>query len=1531
MKRWIKWIAIIVLIPIVLVILISISLYIPPLQNYIVGKATGYASKQTGMNITIGRIRLSFPLNLVVHEVKVISPPKDTLLTVNKISASVKLLPLLRSRAEVNAVDIEDVTVNSGPMIKGMVINGILGKLHLKADYIDLANEQAILNEITLSNAQITLCLNDTTQKPDTASAPVNWKLLLQSLQLEKVSFELQMPADSLQLTTYINKGELREGMVDLLKQRYSAGAVTISGSSVSYNNGDTANITAGLNPSHLYLSELNIALDSVANQKIETEAIIRSLSFTERSGINVTSLKGKVQIDSTQLNVNNLTLTTPHSQISLSARADMAAFSKDPSGQLGALLDASIGKQDIFSFASNLPPDFQKAYPDKPITLQAIADGNMGNLRLRQFNTELPGAFQLNATGQGEALMDSIRRSGEITLKGETDNLSFVLAMMDSVSRKRFSIPRHIRLQAKASMASGLYSTKFTIAEGTGAVNVTAHYDTRKINYAADLIADSLQLSHFMPKDSIDLLTASVHAKGQGTDFFSPATSFSVQGNLNTLQYGNIPLSDIKIDASLLKSKAKLVINSSFEPLRMYINLDGSVQKQKINGVLTVDADNIDLKKLHLSEKDIATSFLFTLGAETDLKKMYRAGGKLNNWKVITPQQTDTLKDIVFTAQTNTDTTTLNIKAGDLLVKLAGDKDAEGLGKQFSAFSALLKKQLEKEALNLEILRPLLPVLQMTATAGKDNPLYNYLSLSNISFDKLSLKVNTSPEEGLNGHANIYKLNIDTLQLDVIRFMMRQDTVGVHLDGEIINNPGNKQHVFETGIEGLVTNKSAQLLTRFTDGTGETGLYLGVRAVKAENGFTVHFYPDDPIVAFRQFHLNPDNVIRIEKDKNIGANLHLEGEDGTALILTSRPDSGKLEALDLDIRKIDLSLISKLSPYSPSIGGLLNASIKYNVQDSTFFVASEIGIDSLSYEHNPIGSLALFANYLPGSGKSHQLDARLEHNKKEVLSAKGTYYQQAQRDSLASKINVSSFPLSIANAFIPDGMASITGALKGEISVNGKISSPEINGYLNLDTASVFVSMAGTRFNFDNKRIEIINNLLKFNNFGITTTGKSPFIIDGSINASDPVKMIADLRLSADEMELLNVKRNKESLVYGKVYVDINSTVKGPFDALTMRGNIQLLGNTDLTYVLKDSPLTVQDRLADLVTFVDFADTTQVKKAETTPLKLGGLDMLMTIAIDQAVRLKVDLSEDRESRIELEGGGDLSFQYTPQGNMVLTGRYTLSGGIIKYALPVIPLKTFNIQNGSYVQWNGNAMDPTLNITATERVRASVALDEQSPRMVNFDVSIIVKNQLENLSLAFNLAAPEDMAVQNDLSAMSAEELNKQAVSMLVTNMYLASKSTGKMNVNMGNALNSFLQSEINSLAGSALKGVDVSVGIENVDQNGDGNKQTDYSFQFSKRFYNDRIRIIIGGRISTGAPEEQNQSFIDNISVEYRLDASGTRYVRLFHDKNYESILEGEITETGVGIVLRKKMRRLGELFIFRKKKKQVIQEVKQ
>ena len=71
--------------------------------------------------------------------------------------------------------------------------------------------------------------------------------------------------------------------------------------------------------------------------------------------------------------------------------------------------------------------------------------------------------------------------------------------------------------------------------------------------------------------------------------------------------------------------------------------------------------------------------------------------------------------------------------------------------------------------------------------------------------------------------------------------------------------------------------------------------------------------------------------------------------------------------------------------------------------------------------------------------------------------------------------------------------------------------------------------------------------------------------------------------------------------------------------------------------------------------------------------------------------------------------------------NLALTGRYTLSNGEMKYALPIIPLKTFHIKDGSYIEFTGDAFDPTLSITATEDIKASVNAGENNGRQVDIE------------------------------------------------------------------------------------------------------------------------------------------------------------------------------------------------------------------
>ena len=270
--------------------------------------------------------------------------------------------------------------------------------------------------------------------------------------------------------------------------------------------------------------------------------------------------------------------------------------------------------------------------------------------------------------------------------------------------------------------------------------------------------------------------------------------------------------------------------------------------------------------------------------------------------------------------------------------------------------------------------------------------------------------------------------------------------------------------------------------------------------------------------------------------------------------------------------------------------------------------------------------------------------------------------------------------------------------------------------------------------------------------------------------------------------------------------------------------------------------------------------------------------------------------------------------QYNPVDEIVVRGRYTIGSGEMKYALPVIPLKTFTIQDGSYIEFKGDPMNPTLNITANETTKSTVGGTSGNGRTVEFTSGVIVTKTLNDMGLEFTIDAPEDMTIHNQLQSMSKEERGKLAVTMLTTGMYLADGNTS--NFTMNSALSAFLNSQINQISGKALRTLDLSFGVENSFGN-NGTLHTDYNFKFAKRFWNNRLRIVIGGKLSSGSDVQmEDETFFDNVTFEYRLSATSNKYLNLFYERDGYDWLEGNVSKFGGGFMWKRKLRHFKDLF---------------
>ena len=96
------------------------------------------------------------------------------------------------------------------------------------------------------------------------------------------------------------------------------------------------------------------------------------------------------------------------------------------------------------------------------------------------------------------------------------------------------------------------------------------------------------------------------------------------------------------------------------------------------------------------------------------------------------------------------------------------------------------------------------------------------------------------------------------------------------------------------------------------------------------------------------------------------------------------------------------------------------------------------------------------------------------------------------------------------------------------------------------------------------------------------------------------------------------------------------------------------------------------------------------------------------------------------------------------------------------------------------------------------------------------------------------------------------------------------------------------------------------------------GQTRTDYSFKFAKRFWNNRLKVQLGGKVSTGATAQaETQSIFDNVTMEYRLSPTANQYVKLFYNQNAYDWLDGYTGEYGAGFIWKRKLDRFWDFSI--------------
>lgn len=1518
-KKALKWLGITVATPIALFLLLAILLYIPPVQNFAVHQVANYLSGNLGMDVRIDKVRLAFPLDLAVHHMTAVEKG-DTLLNADHLRLNVKLMPLFEGRADVDGFELYGLVIDTKSYISDTRIKGYAGQLTAAAHGVDWEKELVNLDHARLHDADIYVTLSDTAKK-DTTESKAKWNIAVKKVDIERSKVHLQMPGDSMRIYANLGRAALRGGAFDTGRNYYAVKALQLQDCDVNY---DIPYIkpVAGIDPNHIAVKRLTLMLDTLSyNNEGVLRAGLRGLTLHEKCGLDVTRLSGSVYMDTTQLRLPALRLRTPASRIDADVAFDFKAFSAGKGGHCQAMVDASIGYDDIRTLATGyVDKTYLRALPHKPLAIKGTVSGNIDHLRLPSLTLNMPGVLQASANGYTNYVTKDWR-NGKFNFNLRTKSLAAVRQLMPASLKQSINVPDGLSLRGKAAFNGSRYDADIKAGIGRGALTAKAKLDVKRETYNVVATAHQLPIASIVRGVPVGPFSGSLRASGSGWDVMSPRASLTADAKVNALSYERYPLGGISVKANLRGGKAVAHFDADNPLLQGNGHIEALLGRHNYEVAVKASLPNLDLKKL-----GVTTDTLY-FGTDIDIKATankaftaYALSGSIANNHFTTQRMSAMAKDILFDLATSRDTTTANISAGDLRLRLGAKGDIPHLSTHLARFANELQKEAKTYNIDQERLKTFLPVMAFYLDAGRDNPLYNIARMKGYSFSSAYVNLNTDPHVGMTGDARMGALNVGALLLDTIDTHIFQDSTGVQMRG-LVKNGKKNPNPLEVRMRSYVMRSGAGIELSYYDSEGERGVDVGLQAALVDGGLNIHLYPENPVLAYRNFKVNKDNYIFLGKDNSIRADVDLLADDGTGLKIYGEPKDS-VNDLTVSVNQVNLGELSAVLPYMPKLSGMLSGDVHVtdDRQHKQLSAMASLTADNFKYEDMPLGNVGIDAVYLPKKGGEHHASAFISSNGEEVLACNGTYFDR-DGGTFEGDAQLHDFPLQMLNGFMAGTDVALKGIAGGDLRVNGSLDKPVINGSLDLDSAHIYSDVYGFDLRTDERALDIKDSRIIFSDYRLFSTGKEPMVLNGTFDMSDFERMRMDFAMRANNFELINTRKKAQSMLFGKVYANYVGTLKGTTDNLSLRGKLEVLDRTDVTYILKDSPLSVDDRLHDLVQFTNFKDSTQTAQPEKAVD--GGMDITMGISISDAAIFHCNLSDDGQSYVKLEGGGDMTLRMTQQGDMRMTGLFTTNSGEMKYQLPVIPLKTFQIVQGSYVQFTGDVMNPTLNIAAKERTKAVVTEDDKQ-RSVAFDVGVKITKPLNDMGLEFTIEAPEDLNIQNQLASMSAEQRGKAAVTMMATGMYMTDETMmSGSGFKANNALNAFLQSEIQNIAGSALKTIDINLGVESGTSQ-TGTSTTDYSFQFAKRFWGNRISVIIGGKVSTGADATNSaESFINNVSVEYRLDQGATRYVKAFYDRDTQDPLEGQLTKTGAGLVLRRKTDKLGELFIFRNKSK--------
>ncbi len=1267
--------------------------------------------------------------------------------------------------------------------------------------------------------------------------------------------------------------------------------------------------------PEVLNFKKLGISASDFQIIGPEVTTGIEAMSFDSGKGITVNELKTNFKYTKQQMRFDSLGIRTPGSHIKGNLvfnyeRKDFADFLNKVNVE-AEFIESTVAFDEINKLYDQFGEGRLVGFSSS--VKGVLNDLELEDLFLQSDNTGIRGDFNFkNLFSKNETFLL------QANMKNVTSSYYQLNALMPNILGK--SLPSSFKklgqftIRGDADISETAIKAKVNINTVIGSsyvdLDLSNFNDIDNAAYKGFVSLIDFDLGEFAENKSLGKTTLDFNVEGKG--FVQKNLNTEVIGDIYSIQFNRYEYKNMKVSGVIKEQlfDGTLVSNDENFIFDFKGLADFSTERNNFNFIASVAY--ADLKKLNFI-KDSVSIFKGNVTMDVSGNTLDNLVGDIKFTKTNFQNKNDTyyFDDFKISSSFENDTTrVIDINSPDIITGyLRGNFKVNELGK-------LVQNSLGTVYTNY---RPF--NISSGQTLAFNFKIYS--KIVDVFFPEVKFDPNTFIRGNIIADEGDFKLTFKSPSIEA--FGTKADNIDVKVD--------NKNPLFNTYVSvGDLSNAYYDVRDFSVINTTLKDTLFFRAEFKGGSGYNDNYN----LNFYHTFNHENKSVIGLKtSDISFKGNkwvLNKDGNNQNKVIINRTLDSISIQEIVMnnsvqeqiklrgqlaDSTYKDLQLefkIVSLDKITPAIDSLkltgeVNGTLNVLQKDGIYLPSSNLTVADFSINNYRLGDLALG---IVGNRDltDFVVNTQITDKGLEKLGVVGNINNKGEKPTADLLVNFTNFDLEPFSPLGEGVIDHIRGNLNGNARVKGEIDNPEFSGILTLENAGIAIPYLNVDYSFaPNSRVNLLNQTFDFDKIAITDVlENTKATLDGTISHKFFKDWTLDLRVDThnDRLLILNKPAEEEILYYGTGFLHGTGRIYGPTKAL----NIDVEGETARGTSLK-IPLSDIASLGDY-SFINFVDKNTIDSFEVRRSleDFQGLEMRFDLVITPDAEVMIVTDSQSGSTLKGTGEGILLMEINTKGKFNMYGDFVVVTGEYNYRFGNVINKTFRVNPGGTINWDGEPLAALINMEAVYSLNANPAplLDNAGVgKRIPTNVVIKLTEELESPHIEFDIQFPgANSIVESELEYRLQDPTveEKNAIFLLAQGSFVSDQSGLNQQALTGNLLQS-ASGMLNQVLGSNNDKLNFGISLEQgiYDRSADIQTENRLGVTVSTKISD---RVLFNGRVGVPFGSASETVVAGDFEIQLLLNDEGTLSAKFFSRESNEiqEFLAERIGSTqGVGL----------------------------